>query len=93
MIKTQVFLMKLSISVPQGEACPAVFLCLFAVGSVSLRFFYVLFKEVIYMTLNIFLFTITIQKRETSFEELIQNEKAKKFYEENKQKVTHYTQW
>jgi len=45
------------------------------------------------MTLNIFLFTITIQKREASFEELIQNEKAKKFYEENKQKLTHYTQW
>ncbi|WP_084710611.1 YrzI family small protein [Ornithinibacillus californiensis] len=46
------------------------------------------------MTLNIFLFTITIQKRETSFEELIQNEYARKIYEENKGKVTHYTrQW
>lgn len=42
------------------------------------------------MTLNIFLFTITIKKRETSFEEVLHNERAKRYYEENKNNIPHY---
>lgn len=42
------------------------------------------------MTLNIFLFTITIKKRETSFEEVLHNERAKRHYEESKKNIPQY---
>lgn len=42
------------------------------------------------MTLSIFAFTITISKREISLEKAIQNEFAKKIFEENRRKVEHF---
>jgi len=40
--------------------------------------------------LNIFALTITITKREISLEKALQNEKAKKIFEENRRKVDNY---
>jgi len=39
------------------------------------------------MILNIFALTITISKREISLEKALQNENAKKIFEENRRKI------
>ena len=45
------------------------------------------------MILNIFSLTITIAKREISLENALQNEHAKKIFEENRRKVENYTRF
>ncbi|CAM5222922.1 putative protein (TIGR02413 family) OS=Ureibacillus acetophenoni OX=614649 GN=SAMN05877842_11717 PE=4 SV=1 [Ureibacillus acetophenoni] len=42
------------------------------------------------MTVNIFSFRITITKREFSLEKALQNEKAIRFFEENRSKVENF---
>lgn len=45
------------------------------------------------MILNIFSLTITITKREISHEKALQNENAKKIFEENRRKVENYIRY
>lgn len=41
-------------------------------------------KEVLYMTLNILFFSITIKKREVNLEKIAQQEMVDKLYDQNK---------
>jgi uncharacterized protein (TIGR02413 family) len=71
-----------------------IFVPFFTAGSSLYAVFFifgVIYKEVIWMTLNIIFFTITITKRKTSLEEALHNEKVKEIYEENKSKVAYFT--
>jgi uncharacterized protein (TIGR02413 family) len=70
---------------PQGESCPAAFLC----SILPQEYFPVVFccddKGGEYlMTLNILFFTITIKKRKMSLEEMRHNERVEQLIEENK---------
>ncbi|WP_312024329.1 YrzI family small protein [Bacillus canaveralius] len=77
---------------PQGELCPAAFLCLLTVKKpqslyLSCGFFARLdrIKEVkITMTLNILFLTITIKRRKLSPEQMVQEEMVKDLMEKNK---------
>jgi hypothetical protein len=82
---------------PQGECCPAVFLCLKIgrKGVISCGLF-VLIKwiflsnlvikgrEVIVMTLNIFFISITFNQHKESLQQAARNEMVEKLYEQNK---------
>jgi uncharacterized protein (TIGR02413 family) len=85
-------------SMPQGELCPAAFLCLFAprggflaafCGGVGAVWQIVYEKYALkgggkQMILNILFFTITINKRKRSLEEIRHNEMVGKMLEEHK---------
>jgi uncharacterized protein (TIGR02413 family) len=82
---------------PQGECCPAVFLCLKIgrKGVISCGLFvptkWILLtkmvikgREVIMMTLNIFFISVTFKKRKESLQQAARNEVIEKLYEQNK---------
>lgn len=84
---------------PQGECCPAVFLCLKLrpQGSNFLRPFCAYKmdiinefgykgKKVIVMTLNIFFISITLKKRKESLQQATRNEMVEKLFEQNKER-------
>lgn len=89
---------------PQGECCPAVFLCLkngrkgviscglfVSVKWILLTNLVIKESEVIVMTLNIFFISITFKKHKESLQEAARNEMIEKLYEQNKERqLTNY---
>ncbi|WP_335487191.1 YrzI family small protein [Neobacillus niacini] len=80
---------------PQGECCPAVFLCLKfgRKGVISCGLFASTFwiyftilpmKGCDSMTLNIFFISITFKKRQESLQQATRNEMVEKLYEQHK---------